>query len=64
MVNEKTSKNSLWKICTASGLLIVAVNKNAIAGVDIPNLDQVKQGLDIGEHGMAAYAGFQIFSSS
>lgn len=46
MVNERNSKISLWKICAAGAFLTVAFNSNVIAGVESPNLDQVKQGLD------------------
>jgi len=46
MVNERNSKLSIWKICTACAFLTVAFNTNTKAGVESLNIDQVKQGLD------------------
>jgi Amt family ammonium transporter len=44
-----------------SALVVFAVAK-ATTGLRVTDEEQLK-GLDIGEHGMEAYAGFQIFST-
>ncbi len=35
----------------------------AVADTGAVDIAELKQGLDIGEHGMEAYGGFQIFST-
>ena len=49
----------LWTFLSA---LIVFALAKAILGLRVSDEEQLK-GLDIGEHGMEAYAGFQIFST-
>jgi Amt family ammonium transporter len=49
----------LW---TFTAALIVFAAAKAIMGLRVTDEEQLK-GLDIGEHGMEAYAGFQIFST-
>ncbi|MGB2863904.1 MAG: P-II family nitrogen regulator [Sedimentisphaerales bacterium] len=46
MINRRSSKLSIWKMCTPGALLIVGINSNVMAGVESVNLEQVKQGLD------------------
>ncbi|MBN1962121.1 MAG: ammonium transporter, partial [Deltaproteobacteria bacterium] len=47
-------------VLSASALLFFAIKK--IIGLRVDAHDEIR-GLDIGEHGMEAYAGFQIFSN-
>ncbi len=49
-------------VCFPAALLIFAVLK-ATVGIRVSEEEELK-GLDIGEHGMEAYAGFQIFTNS
>jgi len=42
--------------------LIVGFALKATMGLRVPEKEEL-QGLDIGEHGQEAYAGFQIFSN-
>jgi len=48
-------------ICVAMGIVFKAIDLTI--GLRVSREEELR-GLDIGEHGMEAYAGFQIFSSS
>jgi Amt family ammonium transporter len=48
-------------VCFPVSFLIFWVLKKTI-GIRVSEAEEIK-GLDIGEHGMEAYAGFQIFTS-
>lgn len=48
-------------VCFTSAMVIFAVLK-AVVGIRVDAEEELR-GLDIGEHGMEAYSGFQIFSS-
>lgn len=43
---------------------VFAESASGESGIQVPSVLELKQGLDIGEHGMEAYGGFQIFSTS
>ena len=48
-------------VCFPAAFLIFAILK-AITGIRVSEKEEIK-GLDIGEHGMEAYSGFQIFTT-
>jgi ammonium transporter, Amt family len=49
-------------LCFVSAFAIIHALK-AVMGIRVSEAEELK-GLDIGEHGMEAYAGFQIFTTS